>query len=307
LRTRAFRREIALAKRPWPIAPFNSALKFAEVEDVAQLSRPFQIALGAVVLFALVWMLALRAHVSNPSGSTSTNAPAVVASGTKGAKGVAAVHRSADPSSSVHKTGAVVHETASRSHKTVASVHKATFDSTKRAASTRHAASVRQKTVTRPKTVTPSPKTATLAPRAVSPPHKTVVLSGDHTNTLPSNRSDSSATKHGKRPVEQVAVEHELAQGKTVMLVFWNPKSSVDREVQSQAGALAGGSKGTVTMHAALASQVGLFGSITEVAHVYQTPTILIVNRHGVVSTITGLTDVFALEQAVREAQRAAQ
>ena len=35
----------------------------------------------------------------------------------------------------------------------------------------------------------------------------------------------------------------------------------------------------------------------------YQTPTILIVNRHGVVSTLTGLTDVFALEQAVREAR----
>jgi hypothetical protein len=32
----------------------------------------------------------------------------------------------------------------------------------------------------------------------------------------------------------------------------------------------------------------------------------LIVNRHGVVSTLTGLTDRFALKQAVREARAAA-
>ncbi len=89
------------------------------------------------------------------------------------------------------------------------------------------------------------------------------------------------------------------------MLVFWNPKSSVDRDVQAQARALAGGSKGTVTLHVARANQVGMFGSITEVAHVYETPTILIVNRHGLVSTLTGLTDVFALQQAVREARQA--
>jgi hypothetical protein len=106
-------------------------------------------------------------------------------------------------------------------------------------------------------------------------------------------------------PPAQVVVELELARGKTVMLVFWDPKASVDREVQAQARALAVGSKGTVTMHGARANQVGTFGSITEVAHVYQTPTILIVNRRGVVSTLTGLTDVFALRQALREARAA--
>jgi hypothetical protein len=89
------------------------------------------------------------------------------------------------------------------------------------------------------------------------------------------------------------------------MLVFWNPRSSVDREVLAQTDALAGGSKGTVTVHTALPSQVSRYGKITEVVHVYQTPTILIVNRRGVVSTLTGLTDVFALQQAVREARLA--
>jgi ABC-type arginine transport system ATPase subunit len=113
------------------------------------------------------------------------------------------------------------------------------------------------------------------------------------------------ARTHRGRTLQEIAVERELAQGKTVMLLFWDPKSTVDQEVKAQASALASGSNGTVTMHAALPHQVSTFGKITEVVHVYQTPTILIVNRRGVVSTLTGLTDVFALEQAVREARRA--
>jgi hypothetical protein len=100
-------------------------------------------------------------------------------------------------------------------------------------------------------------------------------------------------------------VERELAQGKTVMLFFWNPRSSVDQADLTEARTLAAGSKGHVTLHPAFANQVGEFGSITEVVHVYETPTILIVNRQGLVSTLTGLTDVFALQQAVHEAQSA--
>ncbi|HXC23021.1 MAG TPA: hypothetical protein VNU28_00430, partial [Solirubrobacteraceae bacterium] len=107
------------------------------------------------------------------------------------------------------------------------------------------------------------------------------------------------------KPPQQLAVEHELAQGKTAMLFFWTPSSTVDQQNVAQAKTLADRSKGTVTLHLALANQVGEFGTITEVVHVYQTPTILIVNKHGVVSTLTGLTDVFALQQAVHEAQSA--
>ena len=46
---------------------FNSGAKNAEIGDVAQLSRPYQIALGAVAVLGLVWMMALRGHAANPS------------------------------------------------------------------------------------------------------------------------------------------------------------------------------------------------------------------------------------------------
>lgn len=119
-----------------------------------------------------------------------------------------------------------------------------------------------------------------------------------------SNSSSSNASANGRAP-QQLEVEHQLAHGKTVLLLFWEPKSSVDNVVRSQVLDLGKRSKGKLAVHTALADQVGLFGTVTEVAHVYQTPTILIVGRHGLITTLTGLVDGFSLKQAVREAEQA--
>lgn len=118
----------------------------------------------------------------------------------------------------------------------------------------------------------------------------------------PTKPSDKASSGH---PVQQLEVEHALALHKTVLLVFWNPRSSVDVQVRKETDGVARGSKGRIVAFAAQPNQVGLFGPLTEVTHVYETPTILIVNRKGLVSSLTGLTDGFALEQAVREAQNA--
>lgn len=121
-----------------------------------------------------------------------------------------------------------------------------------------------------------------------------------------SHRSSGSktTTANGRAP-QQIEVEREIAQGKTVLLLFWEPRSTVDNTVRQQVLALGKSSKGRLAVNVALADQVGLFGPVTEVAHVYETPTILIINRHGLVTTLTGLVDQFFLRQAVREAQHA--
>jgi hypothetical protein len=256
---------------------------------MAQISRPFQIALGAVVLLALVWILALHAHKSNPSEPAPASAPNPTA--VSKAAHDAAARRRLDRGVAARKSQAAAHKTVV--HKTVVATHGAATDP-------HTVVRVRHKVV-----VAPSHRTATPPHKTAPVSHKAVAIPSVHAVTAPSSRSDSSAAKQHKHPAGQIAVEAELAQGKTVMLVFWNPHSAVDQEVHSQVGALVSGSKGTVVMHSALANQVNMFGSITEVVRVYQTPTILIVNRHGVVSTLTGLTEVFALQQAVREAQHA--
>jgi cytoskeletal protein RodZ len=68
---------------------------------MAQLSRPYQIALGAVVVLGLIWAVALRAHGSNPSEpaptspAASTPAPASTAKSASSATSAAAEAKAA--------------------------------------------------------------------------------------------------------------------------------------------------------------------------------------------------------------------
>ena len=49
--------------------------------------------------------------------------------------------------------------------------------------------------------------------------------------------------------------------------------------------------------------QVAAFGSVTRGVQVYGTPTILIVNKHGQTTTLTGLQDTYSIQQAIAEAR----
>ncbi|HEV7937459.1 MAG TPA: hypothetical protein VGP18_05480 [Solirubrobacteraceae bacterium] len=299
---------------------------------MAQLSRPYQILLGVVVVFGLIWAVALRSHSPNPNeptASTPTNsASANGSSGGNAAAPTKVYHGAAPGVEGLTKAIAKAHGAVAESQRNVqeqAGRAQALTGEAQASATSTHTTTAG--TTTQSVTVTHKATTApNLARRTVTSIHKT--STGGHgtstvihtsTNTVektaPAHRTVAptdkpvirvhSSIKHSAKSVQQVAVEHELAQGKTVMLFFWTPSSSVDQQNVVQAKALVARSKGTLTLHLALASQVGEFGTITEVVHVYQTPTILIVNKHGVVSTLTGLTDVFALEQAVQEAQSA--
>ena len=101
----------------------------------------------------------------------------------------------------------------------------------------------------------------------------------------------------------QATVEGELKQGKLVTILFWNPKASVDVAVRREVEAAGHTLGGKIAVHYARADQVGSFGSITRAVPVFQTPTIVIVNKRGQATTLTGLTDSFSLEQAIEEAR----
>jgi hypothetical protein len=272
---------------------FNSRRGNAEIRDVAQISRPFQIALGAVAVLGLVWMMALRGHAANPSepapSAPVAQAPAkTVAQANPGAP-TSVYHGAAPGVEGLTKAIAKAHGAVATSQQNAQQLQRKSHEASNEPQA--QGASVHVVAKVTPTTAAQASRAAALARETAARRHAAALV--------------KAKVKSGLPPA-QVAVEGELAKGKTVMLVFWDPKASVDREVQAEARALAAGSKGTVTMHGARANQVGTFGSITEVVHVYETPTILIVNRHGVVSTLTGLTDRFALKQAVREARAAA-
>ncbi len=101
----------------------------------------------------------------------------------------------------------------------------------------------------------------------------------------------------------QATVAAELKQHKVVLLLFWNPSSSSDNAVHQQVQIVAHKLGHSVAVHATSASQVGSFGSITRDIQIYQTPTLLVVNPKAQVTTVTGYTDAYALEQTIREAR----
>lgn len=197
-------------------------------EQMAQLSRPYQIALGAVLLFALVWFVALNGHGSSstPSASTTALTPAPVVQ-EKAVVSGKVKHGAAGSSTTVIVKHAAVHASA--------------------------------------------PKKA--ASKGIPP--------------------------------KQAAVESELKQGKTVLVLFWNPKGADDVAVRKEVQAVEHKLGGKIAVQDALADQVGEFGSITKTIQVNQTPTILFVNDRGLTTTMTGFTDTFAIEQAIEEARQA--
>ncbi len=109
--------------------------------------------------------------------------------------------------------------------------------------------------------------------------------------------------KSDLQPTSPATIAAELHQGKTVLLLFLNPQSYDDDATAIGTTEVAYKLRHHVAAHLALASQVNSFGSITRDIQVYQTPTLLIINPKREVTTVTGLTDEFALEQAIAEAK----
>ncbi len=99
----------------------------------------------------------------------------------------------------------------------------------------------------------------------------------------------------------EASVEAQLAQGKLVAILFWNPKSTVDQTVGRELAAAARSLNGKLAIHVAGPDRVGAFGSITREVQVNQTPTILLIRKTGSTMVLTGLTDAYAIEQALDE------
>jgi hypothetical protein len=247
---------------------------------MSQVSRPFQIALVAVVGFAMVWFLALH-HSSSPS-STPSASPSVAAQPQGASASTAPVHHPAVKSiegftRDVHKARHAVGVSENANRQVEGRSAKASGEAPAGGSSTR-------------------PQTSSIA--ATHPTSNTTTHSA---STLPKSSSRSSKTGQSAAATQ---VENELQQGKTVLLLFWNPKSVDDRSVSHQLRSAVHALGSSVVVHQASASEIGNFGDITQNVHVYQTPTILIINRHKLVSSLTGFTDSFVIKQTVQEAEK---
>jgi hypothetical protein len=282
---------------------------------MTKISRPFQIALVAVVLLAAVYFVALRKHSSTsessaPAPVASTATPSSASSAGTSASSSSAASPSAGGTSGGTPTykgsapgvdgltraiqkarGAVSeseqHAKALQQKATVASGtaenlgSSATGTAGTAAAATGGTAAAKHSAATT--------HAANSAPAAVKAKSKT-----------PAPKTGATKTASGV-PVMQVRVERELKHGDVAALLFWNPSGTVDKTVRRALQATAQRLHGKLAISVARSSEVGSFGTFTRTVQVYGTPTILLINPAGKTVSVTGLTDVFSLEQAVRE------
>jgi hypothetical protein len=254
---------------------------------MAQISRPFQIALAAVALLGLVWAFAL--HRPSSSNSTAAKAAAereVLAATPKASssKGSAVAGGKSSGSGAYHGTAPGVAGLTGA----VAKAHGAVAQSQK------NAKQLEEKSAQASGGATPSSSSTSTTPARTSAPAKT---------SAPTHTT-SPSTLHSTAPslAAQHLVEDELAQGRVVALLFWSSKGADDVAVKNAIEQLAKSDHG-LAVHVTGASQVASFGTITRGIQVYGTPTLLIVGKHGKTRTLTGLQDAFSIKQAISEAR----
>ncbi|MCW3034293.1 MAG: hypothetical protein JWM60_2638 [Solirubrobacterales bacterium] len=265
---------------------------------MAQLSRPFQIGLAAVAVFAAAWLLLLNGHGRSSSESapspaqvsrTPAHSPGPSAKKSEGSAGSATGHGSA---SSIGGLGHSV-EKARGAVTTSRQNEKQLTERSNQASSETTTTST-----PKPAETTGSPSTTKSTGTASTPATKTSA-------PAPSKPASPAAGKPAVANSRQHSVEAQLAQGKIAVILFWDPKGADDRVTRKALGSLRGNSSLKIAIDEAPASQVTSFGTITRGVQVYGTPTLLFVNKHGRAVTLTGLQPAYAIAQAVREARHA--
>jgi hypothetical protein len=255
---------------------------------MAHVSRPYQIALGALVVFALAWFVVLHRPGSSSSEPASAPAPAAhTATAKPAAPGASTpVYHGAVPG----LTGLT--RDIARAHGAVATSEQNARQLQKNSAQASNEASTSQ---------AGSPAAATSAPSSTT----TLTAHRTATHTPATGTASAAATAIARQAAQQAVLRNELKQGKTVLLLFWNPKATDDQAVRREVQAVSKQQKGKVAVHVAIAGQVSLYGSVTRNVGIFQTPTLLIIGKHGRTVTLTGLVDEYTIEQAIVEAKAA--
>jgi hypothetical protein len=316
-----FTSTVSTSTRPSEISPFNFFGANAEVGVMAQVSRPFQIALLAVAVIAAVWAVALR-------GSSKTVTPAAPASVASTPPSASTEAKSASGGSGgANSAGAhskIYHGSAPGVNGLTRAINKAhgAVATSEQNAKQLEGKSAQASGETTSGTSAPSASKSASAstPAAAS---KSASASKPASGSQAAKSTASKSAQAGL-PARERSVEKALSAGKVVVILFWNPNGADDVAVHHELQLLlkahrSVGSHGQVAeslvktfgreldrkiaVFEASAAQVATFGSITRGVQVSGTPTTLIVNPKGQTTTLTGLQDGYAIEQAINEAR----
>jgi hypothetical protein len=105
-----------------------------------------------------------------------------------------------------------------------------------------------------------------------------------------------AATKAAPKGAE--AVVADIKAGRTVVLLFWDGKSSEDKAVR-RAVAKVDRHDGKVRVHVAQLRQISRYGAITQGVPVTSSPTVVVIGKNGKAEVIRGLTVTAEIDDTV--------
>jgi hypothetical protein len=262
---------------------------------VTQISRPFQIALAAVALLLVIWLVALRGHSGGGSSSSTPAAastPAPAAGSASPASGAGA-SQSSPGSGTAAPSGKIYHGSAPG----VAGLTRAIAKARGAVKVSEQNAQQLQRKSAQASSAAPS----SAATQSTASPSKPA---GAKPVTPASATATGAAPKVASAPAKQSLVESELKRGRTVIVLFSSPAGAVDAVVRGQLALLTLSQNRGIAVHYASPRELGAYGTVTRSLQILQTPTILVISPSGKTKTLTGLADAYAIRQAVREARK---
>ena len=273
---------------------------------MTQISRPFQIALAAVALLLVIWVVALRGH---SAGGSSSSAPAAAsapapASGSASPASGAGASKSAPGGGTPASSGGIYHGSAPGVAGLTRAIAKA------RGAVKLSEQNAQQ--LQRQSAQASSAGSSGASTQSTASPSNPAGAKPAGAKPATPKSATGTARKLASTTAKQSLVESELKSGRTVIVLFSSSKGAVDAVVRGQLALLHVFLKSTATLpqnreiavHYASPSEVGAYGTVTRSLQILQTPTILVITPSGRTKTLTGFVDAYAIRQAIKEARK---
>jgi hypothetical protein len=137
------------------------------------------------------------------------------------------------------------------------------------------------------------------APASAQPTAATPQTAAPKASAAKAATPATAATTRSER--RDTAIARAVADGKVVVLLFWNAKSADDIATR---GVLRGIDRhgGKVVVRVAMIDDVAKYTSVTRGVKIAQSPTTLVIGRKGDTRVIVGLTEPKEVSQAVGDA-----
>jgi hypothetical protein len=284
---------------------------------VTQISRPFQIALAAVALLLVIWLVALRGHSAGGSSSSTpaaASAPAPAAGSPSSSSGAGAA-QSAPGGGTRASSGGIYHGSApgvAGLTRAIAKARGAVKLSEQNAQQLQRQSAQASSAAAGATASTAAPSHSAVPGSSASKQSAGAPSKSAAAKPATPAHATGAAPKLASTLAKQSLVESELKSGRTVIVLFSSSNGAVDRVARGQLELLHAFLKSTATLpqnrdiavHYASPGEVGAYGTVTRSLQILQTPTILVIAPGGRTKTLTGLVDAYAIRQAIKEARK---